>query len=307
MAGFFERLKEGLKKTRDSIADSLDSVFGDYSEVDDDFFDELEEVLVMSDMGISTSDRILSELKEKIHELHIKDPAECRKLLIETIEEQMTPDEHAYDFENEKSVVLVIGVNGVGKTTSIGKLAINLKNEGKDILICAGDTFRAAAIEQLQVWADRGGIDMISQKEGSDPASVVFDAASAFKKRNKDILICDTAGRLHNKKNLMDELSKIGRILDRELPGIRKEVLLVLDGTTGQNALSQAREFLNATNATGIILTKMDGTAKGGIAVAIASELSIPVKYIGVGEHAEDFQRFDAHEFVTALFSERSE
>ena len=303
MAGFFERLKEGLKKTRDSIADGLDSVFGDYSEVDEDFFEELEEVLVMSDMGISTTDRILSELKSRIHEKHIKDPASCRQLLIDTIVEQMTPDEHAYDFEDERSVVLVIGVNGVGKTTSIGKLAINLKEEGKDVLLCAGDTFRAAAIEQLEVWAQRGGIDMISQKEGSDPASVVFDAAVAFRKRNKDILICDTAGRLHNKKNLMDELSKIGRVLDRELPGIHKEVLLVLDGTTGQNALSQAREFLAATNATGIILTKMDGTAKGGIAVAIASELSIPVKYIGVGEHAEDFQRFDAREYVEAMFA----
>ena len=303
MAGFFERLKEGLKKTRDSIADGLDSVFGDYSEVDEDFFEELEEVLVMSDMGISTTDKILSELKSRIHEKHIKDPASCRQLLIDTIVEQMTPDEHAYDFEDERSVVLVIGVNGVGKTTSIGKLAINLKEEGKDVLLCAGDTFRAAAIEQLEVWAQRGGIDMISQKEGSDPASVVFDAAVAFRKRNKDILICDTAGRLHNKKNLMDELSKIGRVLDRELPGIHKEVLLVLDGTTGQNALSQAREFLAATSATGIILTKMDGTAKGGIAVAIASELSIPVKYIGVGEHAEDFQRFDAREYVEAMFA----
>ncbi len=303
MAGFFERLKEGLKKTRDSIADGLDSVFGDYSEVDEDFFEELEEVLVMSDMGISTTDRILSELKSRIHEKHIKDPASCRQLLIDTIVEQMTPDEHAYDFEDERSVVLVIGVNGVGKTTSIGKLAINLKEEGKDVLLCAGDTFRAAAIEQLEVWAQRGGIDMISQKEGSDPASVVFDAAVAFRKRNKDILICDTAGRLHNKKNLMDELSKIGRVLDHELPGIHKEVLLVLDGTTGQNALSQAREFLAATSATGIILTKMDGTAKGGIAVAIASELSIPVKYIGVGEHAEDFQRFDAREYVEAMFA----
>ena len=303
MAGFFERLKEGLKKTRDSIADGLDSVFGDYSEVDEDFFEELEEVLVMSDMGISTTDKILSELKSRIHEKHIKDPASCRQLLIDTIVEQMTPDEHAYDFEDERSVVLVIGVNGVGKTTSIGKLSINLKEEGKDVLLCAGDTFRAAAIEQLEVWAQRGGIDMISQKEGSDPASVVFDAAVAFRKRNKDILICDTAGRLHNKKNLMDELSKIGRVLDRELPGIHKEVLLVLDGTTGQNALSQAREFLAATSATGIILTKMDGTAKGGIAVAIASELSIPVKYIGVGEHAEDFQRFDAREYVEAMFA----
>ncbi|MDO4438485.1 MAG: signal recognition particle-docking protein FtsY [Eubacteriales bacterium] len=305
MAGFFERLKEGLKKTRNSIADSLDSVFGDYSQVDDDFFDELEEVLVMADMGIHTTDAILSDLKKKIHEQHIKEPGKCRELLIESIAEQMKLNPAAYDFENTKSVVLVIGVNGVGKTTSIGKLGINLKNEGKNILFCAADTFRAAAIEQLTEWANRGGIDIISQNEGSDPASVVFDAIAAYKKRNKDILICDTAGRLHNKKNLMDELSKINRIIDRELPGIHKEVLLVLDGTTGQNALSQAKEFLQATSATGIILTKMDGTAKGGIAVAISSELSIPVKYIGVGEHAEDLQRFDAEQFVRALFTEQ--
>ena len=305
MAGFFERLKEGLKKTRNSIADSLDSVFGDYSQVDDDFFDELEEVLVMADMGIHTTDAILSDLKKKIHEQHIKEPGKCRELLIESIAEQMKLDPNAYDFENKKSVVLVIGVNGVGKTTSIGKLGINLKNEGKNILLCAADTFRAAAIEQLTEWANRGGIDIISQNEGSDPASVVFDAIAAYKKRDKDILICDTAGRLHNKKNLMDELSKINRIIDRELPGIHKEVLLVLDGTTGQNALSQAKEFLQATSATGIILTKMDGTAKGGIAVAISSELSIPVKYIGVGEHAEDLQRFDAEQFVRALFTEQ--
>lgn len=307
MAGFFERLKTGLKKTRDSIADGLDSVFGDYSQVDDDFFEELEEILVMADMGITTTDRILSDLKTKIHEQHIKEPAACRKLLIDTIAAQMSPDEHAYDFENEKSVVLVIGVNGVGKTTSIGKLAINLQKEGKKVLLCAADTFRAAAIEQLAVWADRGGVDLISQHEGSDPASVVYDAIAAYKKRGKDILICDTAGRLHNKKNLMDELSKINRIVDRELPDVHKEVLLVLDGTTGQNALSQAREFLAATNATGIILTKMDGTAKGGIAVAISSELSIPVKYIGVGEHAEDLQRFDAHNYVKALFEQEEE
>ena len=305
MAGFFERLKEGLKKTRNSIADSLDSVFGDYSQVDDDFFDELEEVLVMADMGIHTTDAILSDLKKKIHEQHIKEPGKCRELLIESIAEQMKLDPNAYDFENKKSVVLVIGVNGVGKTTSIGKLGINLKNEGKNILLCAADTFRAAAIEQLTEWANRGGIDIISQNEGSDPASVVFDAIAAYKKRDKDILICDTAGRLHNKKNLMDELSKINRIIDRELPGIHKEVLLVLDGTTGQNALSQAKEFLQATSATGIILTKMDGTAKGGIAVAISSELNIPVKYIGVGEHAEDLQRFDAEQFVRALFTEQ--
>ena len=302
MAGFFERLKEGLKKTRDSIADGLDSVFGDYSEVDEDFFEELEEVLVMSDMGISTTDRILSELKSRIHEKHIKDPASCRQLLIDTIVEQMTPDEHAYDFEDERSVVLVIGVNGVGKTTSIGKLAINLKEEGKDVLLCAGDTFRAAAIEQLEVWAQRGGIDMISQKEGSDPASVVFDAAVAFRKRNKDILICDTAGRLHNKKNLMDELAKIYRVIGRELPDASVETLLVLDAATGQNAVNQAREFKNVADITGIVLTKLDGTAKGGIIIAIRNELGIPVKFVGVGEGIDDLQPFNAAEFADGIF-----
>ena len=304
MAGFFERLKEGLSKTRTNIVNGLDSVFGDYSQVDDDFFEELEEQLVMADMGVAATERILQDLRTKIREQHIKEPAACRSLLIESIAAQMMPAEDAYAFEEEKSVVLVIGVNGVGKTTTIGKLGLNLKNAGKKVLFCAADTFRAAAIEQLTEWAERDGIDIISQHEGSDPASVVYDAIAAYKKRDADILICDTAGRLHNKKNLMEELSKIGRIISRELPDVRKEVLLVLDGTTGQNALSQAKEFLNVTDATGIILTKMDGTAKGGIAVAISAELSIPVKYIGVGEHAEDLQKFDPENFVKALFEE---
>ena len=307
MAGFFERLKAGLTKTRDSLVNGLDSVFGDYSQVDDDFFEELEEQLVMADMGVPTTERILADLKKKIHEQHIKEPGACRELLIESIAAQMRPMEGAYDFEEEPSVVLVIGVNGVGKTTTIGKLAARLKGEGKSVILGAGDTFRAAAIEQLTAWAERDGIDIISQHEGSDPASVVYDAIAAYKKRNMDILICDTAGRLHNKKNLMEELSKIGRIIQRELPEVKKEILLVLDGTTGQNALSQAREFLNVTEATGIILTKMDGTAKGGIAVAISSELSIPVKYIGVGEQAEDLQRFDPESFVRALFETEKE
>ena len=300
--GFFERLKEGLTKTRTSLVNGLDSVFGDYSQVDEDFFEELEEQLVMADMGVPAARKILEELHTKIHEQHIKEPAACRELLIETIAEQMKPAEGAYDFENQKSVVLVIGVNGVGKTTSIGKLGINLKKEGKRVLLCAADTFRAAAIEQLAEWAKRGDLELISQHEGSDPASVVYDAIAAFKKRGADLLICDTAGRLHNKKNLMDELGKINRIIERELPDAHREVLLVLDGTTGQNALSQAREFLNVTDATGIILTKMDGTAKGGIAVAISTELSIPVKYIGVGEQAEDLQKFDPESFVRAIF-----
>lgn len=303
MAGFFERLKEGLTKTRENLVNGLDSVFGDYSQVDDDFFEELEEQLVMADIGVSATEKILTDLRTRIHEQHVKDPSACRELLMESIAAQMKPQADAYDFEKEKSVVLVIGVNGVGKTTTIGKLGANLKQAGKRVIFCAADTFRAAAIEQLSEWAKRADIELISQHEGSDPASVVYDAIAAFQKRGADILICDTAGRLHNKKNLMDELQKMGRIIERELPEVRKEVLLVLDATTGQNALMQAREFLGATNATGIILTKMDGTAKGGIAVAISSELSIPVKYIGVGEHAEDLQRFDPESFVRALFS----
>lgn len=302
--GFFERLKEGLSKTRTSIVNGLDNVFGDYSQVDDAFFEELEEQLVMADMGVPAAEKILADLRARIHEQHVKEPSACRELLIESIAAQMKPSEGAYEFENRKSVVLVIGVNGVGKTTSIGKLAVNLKQTGKKVLLCAADTFRAAAIEQLAEWAQRGGVDLISQHEGSDPASVVYDAIAAYKKRGADILICDTAGRLHNKKNLMDELSKINRIIERELPEAHREVLLVLDGTTGQNALSQAREFLNVTDASGIILTKMDGTAKGGIAVAISTELSIPVKYIGVGEHAEDLQKFDPESYVRALFAE---
>ena len=261
----------------------------------------------MGDLGIRTTDRIIEDLKEKIKERHIKEPSECRKLLIESIKAQMQPDEHAYDFENEKSIVLVIGVNGVGKTTSIGKLASNLKADGKKVILAAADTFRAAAIDQLSEWAKRNDIEMIAQNEGSDPASVVYDAIAACKNRDADILICDTAGRLHNKKNLMDELAKIRRITDKEWPEAHKEILLVLDGTTGQNALNQAKEFMAACDVDGIILTKMDGTAKGGIAVAISSELAIPAKYIGVGEKIDDLQRFDPDEFVNALFEVKEE
>ena len=304
MMGFFDKLKEGLTKTRNSISDGLDSVFGDYSEVDDDFFEELEEVLVMADIGVPTTEKILDEVKEKMHEERLKTPEKVRELLIRTVAEQMTPDEHAYDFENEKTVIIVVGVNGVGKTTSIGKLALNYKNEGKKVLMCAADTYRAAAAEQLIIWAERGGIDIVSQKEGADPASVVYDAINSFKAHGTDIMICDTAGRLHNKKNLMNELSKIYRIIERELPDVRKEVLLVLDATTGQNAISQAKEFTSAANVNGIVLTKMDGTAKGGIAIAICSELNMPVKYIGVGEQIEDLQRFDPDAFVRAMFEE---
>jgi len=301
MAGFFERLKEGLSKTSKSIADGLDSVFGDYSEVDEDFFEELTEVLILSDMGVATARSVTDDLKERTYREHIKNPEEVKKLLAETIADHMKQPENAYDFLKEKCVILVIGVNGVGKTTTIGKLACNFKEEGKHVILCAADTFRAAAIEQLEIWAQRSGAELVHQEENSDPASVVYDGVSAMKARKADILMCDTAGRLHNKKNLMDELSKMNRIIERELPGIHKEVFLVLDATTGQNALSQANEFSQAAGITGLVLTKMDGTAKGGVAVAVADRLSVPILYIGVGEKADDLQRFDPDEFAQAL------
>ena len=302
MAGFFKKLVSGLTKTRDNIVHGIDNVFSGFSKIDDDFYEELEETLIMGDLGVNTTEEIIENLKEKVKENHIKDPADCKELLINTIKEQMDLGENAYEFENRKSIVLVIGVNGVGKTTSIGKLAAQLKAQGKKVVLAAADTFRAAAIEQLTEWADRSGVDIISQSEGSDPAAVIYDAISAGRARNADVIICDTAGRLHNKKNLMEELKKINRIIDKEMPEAYRENLIVLDGTTGQNALSQLKEFSEVTNITGIILTKMDGTAKGGIAVAIQAEMGIPVKYIGVGEQVEDLQKFDSDVFVNALF-----
>jgi len=301
MAGFFERLKEGLSKTRKSLADGLDSVFGDYSEVDDDFFEELTEVLIMSDMGVSTASAITKDLKEKTYQEHIKDPETVKKMLADTIAEHMKQPEDAYAFLREPCVILVIGVNGVGKTTTIGKLACDFRKEGRKVILCAADTFRAAAIEQLEVWAQRSGAELVKQEENSDPASVVYDGVSAMKSRKADILMCDTAGRLHNKKNLMDELAKMNRIIERELPGVRKEVFLVLDAATGQNALSQAKEFREAAGITGLVITKMDGTAKGGVAVAVADQLSVPILYIGVGEKEDDLQRFDPQSFAKAL------
>ena len=280
MAGFFSRLKEGLTKTRNNIVSSIDAVFGGFSTIDEDFYEELEEILIMGDIGVNATEKILERLREQVKEKHIKEPAACKELLIESIREQMQVGETAYDFENEQSVVLVIGVNGVGKTTSVGKLAGILKDQGKNVLIAAADTYRAAAGEQLLTWANRAGVPMIGGKEGADPASVVYDAVNAAKARGVDVLLCDTAGRLHNKKNLMEELKKINRIIEREFPDAHRENLVVLDGTTGQNALNQAREFGQVADLTGIILTKMDGTAKGGIAVAIQSELNIPVKYM---------------------------
>ena len=300
--GFFARLKEGLTKTRNNIVHGIDAVFGGFSSIDEDFYEELEEILIMGDIGVKATGEILDKLREQVRENHIKAPADCKDFLIRNIKEQMQVGETAYDFEKEQSVVLVIGVNGVGKTTTVGKLAGKLKAQGRKVLLAAADTFRAAAGEQLHEWAGRAGVDVIGGKEGSDPASVIFDAVNAAKARNADVLLCDTAGRLHNKKNLMEELKKINRIIDREFPGVHRENLVVLDGTTGQNALQQAKEFGEVADLTGIILTKMDGTAKGGIAVAIQSELQIPVKYIGVGETIEDLQKFDADQFVDALF-----
>lgn len=305
--GFFSRLKAGLTKTRNNIVHGIDAVFNGFSMIDEDFYEELEEILIMGDIGVNATGQILERLREQVKEQHIKEPAACKQLLIDSIKEQMQVGETAYDFEHEQSVVLVIGVNGVGKTTSVGKLAGKLKGQGRKVLLAAADTFRAAAGEQLTEWANRAGVDIIGGAEGSDPASVVFDAVNAAKARKADVLLCDTAGRLHNKKNLMEELKKINRIIDKEFPGVHRENLVVLDGTTGQNALAQAREFGEAADVTGIILTKMDGTAKGGIAVAIQSELKVPVKYIGVGETIDDLQKFDSNQFVNALFDIQGE
>ena len=300
--GFFKRLVSGLTKTRDNIVSGMDSIFHGFSKIDDDFYEELEETLIMGDLGVRATMDIIEDLKVKVKEQHIKEPIECRQLVIDSIREQMDVGETAYRFENEKSVVLVIGVNGVGKTTSVGKLAGKLKDQGKKVVLAAADTFRAAAGTQLQEWANRAGVEIIAQQEGSDPAAVIYDAVAAAKARNADVLLCDTAGRLHNKKNLMEELRKINRILEKEYPDAFRETLVVLDATTGQNALVQAKEFSDVAKISGIVLTKMDGTAKGGIAVAIQSELGVPVKYIGVGETIDDLQKFDSDEFVNALF-----
>lgn len=300
--GFFKRLVEGLTKTRNNIVSGIDSIFSGFSAIDEDFYEEIEEILIMGDLGINATTAIVEDLKQKVKEQHIKEPAECKQLLIDSIKEQMNVGETAYEFENRQSVVLVIGVNGVGKTTSVGKLAGKLKNQGKRVILAAADTFRAAAGEQLTEWANRAGVEIISGQEGSDPAAVVYDAIQASRARHADVLLCDTAGRLHNKKNLMAELGKINRVIEREYPEAYRETLVVLDGTTGQNALAQAKQFSEIADITGIILTKLDGTAKGGIAVAIHSELGIPVKYIGVGESIDDLQKYDADEFVNALF-----
>lgn len=300
--GFFKRLLAGLTKTRDNFVKNMDYIFRGFTNIDDEFYEELEEILIMGDIGVTTTENILEDLKRKVKEQKIKEPAECKELLIESIRQQMDIGEAAYEFENRTSVVLVVGVNGVGKTTTIGKLAAKLRAQNKKVLLAAADTFRAAAGQQLKEWANRSQVDMIGGQEGSDPASVVYDAVSAAKARGCDVLLIDTAGRLHNKKNLMEELRKINNIVDREFPEAYRETLVVLDGTTGQNALNQAKEFSEVTDLNGIVLTKLDGTAKGGIAVAIQAELGIPVKYIGVGESIEDLEKFNAEEFVNALF-----
>lgn len=305
--GFFRRLVNGLSKTRDNIVAGIDSIFSGFSSIDEEFYEEIEEILVMGDIGIHTTTAIIEHLKEEVAEKKIKDPQECKQLLIDEIKKQMDVGETAYEFENRKSVILVIGVNGVGKTTSVGKLAGKLKEQGKKVIIAAADTFRAAAGEQLSEWANRAGVELIGGQPGADPAAIVYDAVQAAKARKADVLLCDTAGRLHNKKNLMDELNKIYRVIEREYPEAYLETLVVLDGTTGQNALAQARQFNEAADITGLILTKLDGTAKGGIAVAIQSELDIPVKYIGVGETIDDLQKFDSNEFVNALFQVKEE
>lgn len=305
--GFFKRLVSGLSKTRDNIVSGIDSIFHGFSQIDDDFYEELEEVLIMGDLGVKATYRILDDLKRKVKEQHIKEPIACKELLIESIKEQMDVGETAYEFEERTSAVLVIGVNGVGKTTTIGKLAGKLRDQNKKVILAAADTFRAAAGEQLREWANRANAELIGGQEGADPAAIVYDAVAAAKARKADVLLCDTAGRLHNKKNLMEELKKINRVIEREFPEAYRETLVVLDGTTGQNALAQAREFSEVADITGIILTKMDGTAKGGIAVAIQAELGIPVKYIGVGESIEDLQKFDSEQFVNALFTTEEE
>lgn len=300
--GFFARLKAGLSKTRDNIVKGIDAVFSGFSSIDEEFYEELEEILIMGDIGVRATESILETLRKRVKAEHIKEPADCKEILIESIKEQMKVEDAAYEFETKQSIVFVIGVNGVGKTTTVGKLAGKLKQSGRRVLIAAADTFRAAAGEQLEMWAHRAGVDMIGGVEGADPASVLFDAVQSAKARHIDVLLCDTAGRLHNKKNLMEELKKMNRIIDKEFPDAHRENLIVLDASTGQNALQQAKEFSQVTNLTGIVLTKMDGTAKGGIAVAIQSELGIPVKYIGVGETIDDLEKFDANQFVDALF-----
>ena len=301
--GLFSRLASGLAKTRNAVVRGLDDIFSGPGDVDNDFYDELEETMIEGDLGARATEEILDRLREEAAEKRIRERGACRELLIQTIKERMDLGENAYEFEEKKSVLLLVGVNGVGKTTTAGKIASQERQSGKKVLLAGADTFRAAAVEQLREWSHRAGVEMVSSQQGADPAAVVFDACAAAKARGTDLLICDTAGRLHNKKNLMEGLSKINRVIGRELPDYFRETLLVLDGTTGQNALEQAREFKEVCDLSGIVLTKLDGSAKGGIAVAIQAELGIPVKYIGIGEQIEDLKKFDSAEYVDALFA----
>ena len=301
--GFFGKIKEGLKKTRDSISNGVNGILNSFTKIDDELFEELEETLVMADVGVQTSTEICDRLRKKIKETGVTDPKEIKGMMKEIISEILGENE-GLRLDTKPSVILVIGVNGVGKTTSIGKIAAKLQSEGKKVVLGAADTFRAAAIDQLGIWAERAGVSMVKSVEGTDPASVVFDTIASAKSKGADVIICDTAGRLHNKKNLMDELAKINRVIGRELPDSSVETLLVLDAATGQNAVNQAREFKNAADITGIVLTKLDGTAKGGIIIAISNELNIPVKFVGVGEGIDDLQPFDAAEFADGIFEE---
>ena len=300
--GFFKRLVNGLTKTRDSIVAGIDSIFSGYSNIDDDFYEEIEEILVMGDIGINTTTKIIDHLKERVAEEHITDPAECKQLLIESIKKQMDVGDTAYEFENRKSVVLVIGVNGVGKTTSVGKLAGLLKDQGKKVVLAAADTFRAAAVEQLSIWGERVGVPVVKQQMGADPASVAFDTLSSAKANGADVVLIDTAGRLHNKVGLMNELKKIKDVMKKVIPQAPDEVMLVLDGSTGQNAFEQAKQFSAVTQITSLAITKLDGTAKGGVVIGISDQLKVPVKYIGLGEGMEDLQLFNKKQFVDSLF-----
>ena len=304
--GFFKRLVSGLTKTRDNIVAGFDSIFSGYSSIDEDFYEELEEILIMGDIGINATTSIIENLKKEVSERHIKEPMECKQLLINEIKDQMRVDSTEYEFENRKSVVLVIGVNGVGKTTSVGKLAGKLKDQGKKVILAAADTFRAAAVEQLMIWGERVGVPVVKQKMGADPASVAYDTLSSAVANNADVVIIDTAGRLHNKVGLMNELTKIKNVMKKVVPNAPDEVLLVLDGSTGQNAFEQAKQFTLATEVTAMAITKLDGTAKGGVVIGISDQFKIPVKYIGLGEGMEDLQVFRKNEFVDSLFGENA-
>lgn len=304
--GFFSKIKEGLKKTRNAVVNQIDGMLKSFTKIDEELFEELEELLVMGDVGVKTASKITEELRVRVKKEGVTDPNEVHRLLEEITVDMLRGGEEL-NLNTKPSIILVIGVNGVGKTTTIGKLANNLRMQGKSVLLAAADTFRAAAIDQLEIWAERAQCDIVKQKEGSDPAAVVYDAISAAKARGTDIIIADTAGRLHNKKYLMDELGKITRIIDRELPDADKEFLIVLDATTGQNAVNQAREFKNSAGITGIVLTKLDGTAKGGVVLSVKEELGVPVKYIGIGEQMDDLQPFDADSFAKALFAKNGE